>query len=109
MIHVIEPAGIPTETKNKPRPAKRNPKFASQLRSLVPPEAAGRFDVEDVVIENADAAEAIAQEAERFRADAICLGSHERSGLAKTFLGSVSQGVMAKSKRPVLIVRADKE
>lgn len=108
LIHVIEPAGI-AKMKNKPRPAKRNPKLASQLHALVPADARGRVDIEEDIIENADAAEAIAQEAERFRADAICLGSHGRTGLAKTFLGSVAQGVMAKTTRPVLIVRADKE
>jgi nucleotide-binding universal stress UspA family protein len=107
MIHVIEPAGIPTDAKNKPRPAKRNPKLLSQLRSLVPADASERFDIQEEIIESADAAQAIAQEAERFRADAICIGSHGRSGLAKAFLGSVAQGVMAKSKRPILIVRAD--
>jgi nucleotide-binding universal stress UspA family protein len=107
LIHVIEPAGVPTEAKNKPRPAKRNPKLLAQLRSLVPADAPERFDIQEEIIESADAAQAIAQEAERFRADAICIGSHGRSGLAKAFLGSVAQGVMAKSKRPVLIVRAD--
>ena len=56
-----------------------------------------------------DPAEAIAQEAERFRADAICLASHGRTGLGKAFLGSVTEGVMTRSRRPVLIVRADQE
>lgn len=109
LIHVIEPASVAAKTKNKPRPAKGNPKLASQLHALVPADARERVDIEEEIIENADAAEAIAQEAERFRADAICLGSHGRTGLAKTFLGSVAQGVMAKTTRPVLIVRADKE
>ena len=107
LIHVIEPASAPTDAKNKPRPVKRNPKLLAQLRSLVPANAPESFDIQEEIIESADAAQAIAQEAERFRADAICIGSHGRSGLAKAFLGSVAQGVMAKSKRPVLIVRAD--
>lgn len=109
LIHVIEPAAISTKTKNKPRPAKGNPKLASQLHALVSADARERVDIEEEIIENADAAEAIAQEAEQFRADAICLGSHGRTGLAKTFLGSVAQGVMTKTTRPVLIVRADRE
>ena len=109
LIHVIEPAGVSAKTKNKPRPAKGNPKLSSQLHALVPADARERFDIEEEIIENADAAEAIAQEAERFRADAICLGSHGRTGLAKTFLGSVAQGVMSQTKRPVLIVRGDEE
>lgn len=107
LIHVIEPAA--NVAKTKPRPVKGNPKLASRLRALVPDDAPERFDLELEVIEGANAAEAIAQEAERFRADAICLGSHGRTGLAKTFLGSVAQGVMAKTTRPVLIVRADEK
>jgi nucleotide-binding universal stress UspA family protein len=107
LIHVIEPSGAADKT--KPRPGKGNPKLLAQLRSIVPADAAERVDIEQEIIESADAAEAISQEAERFGADTVCLGSHGRSGLAKTFLGSVAQGVMAKSKRPVLIVRPDEE
>jgi nucleotide-binding universal stress UspA family protein len=107
LIHVVEPANGASSARNKPRPAKRNPKFASKLRALVPGGAAERFGIEEEIIENADAAEAIAQEAERFGADAICLGSHGRTGWAKTFLGSVAQGVMAKTTRPVLVVREE--
>lgn len=109
LIHVVEPANGASSARNKPRPAKRNPKFASKLRALVPGDASERFAIEEAVIEAADAAEAIAQEAERFGADAICLGSHGRTGLARTFLGSVAQGVMTQTKRPVLIVRGDEE
>jgi nucleotide-binding universal stress UspA family protein len=108
LIHVIEPSGALAANKTKQRPGKGNPKLLAQLRSLAPADAAERFDIEEEIIESADAAEAIAQEAERFRADAICIGSHGRSGLAKTFLGSVAQGVMAHSKRPVLVVREER-
>jgi nucleotide-binding universal stress UspA family protein len=77
------------------------------LRSLVPADARNRFRIEPEIVENADAAEAIRQAAERFNADVICLGSHGRSGLAKTLLGSVAHAVMAGSRRPVLIVREE--
>jgi nucleotide-binding universal stress UspA family protein len=105
LIHIIEPAEKGAKT--KPRPAKSNPKFASRLRALLPEDAAERFDLELEVIESGEVAEAIAQETERFRADAICLGSHGRTELAKTFAGSVAQGVLAKTTRPILIVRAE--
>ncbi len=108
LMHVIGPAGAPsTRDKNKPHPGKGNPKLLAQLRSLVPPNADERIDVNVEIIENGDAAEAIAQEAERFDADVICVGSHGRSGLAKTFLGSVAQAVMTNTKRPVLVVREE--
>ena len=103
-VHVLEPS---RSAGNQPRPDRDNPKLRVQLRALVLPEAADRFEIETEIVENGDAAEAIRQAAERFNADAICLGSHRRSGLAKTFLGSVAQGVTADSRRPVLIVREE--
>src|SRR5688572_1194749 len=105
LIHVVEPADRPASAGHHARPAKENPKFASQLRALVPADVAKHVDIQEEIVENANAAEAIAQGGERFGADAICLGSHGRTGLAKTFLGSVAQGVMSQTKRPVLVVR----
>ena len=57
------------------------------------------------VIEESDIAKAIRQEAERFGAHLVCIGSHGRSGLAKAVLGSVAQSLMAQSPRPVLVIR----
>ena len=105
LIHVIDAPGA-TVGKNKPRRANENPKLQGQLRSLLPTDAQERVDVETEIVENNNTAEAIAQAAERFDADAICLGSHGRSGLAETLLGSVAQAVVQSSKRPVLIVRS---
>ena len=103
IIHVMEPASA--TPKNQPRPDKDNPKLRMQLRALVPPDAHNRFRIEPEIVESRDAAVAIRQAAERFNADMICIGSHGRSGLAKTLLGSVAQAVMAASSRPVLVVR----
>ena len=105
LVHVIDAPGA-TVGQNKPRPAKENPKLQGQLRSLLPTDIEERFDVESEIIASDKAAEAIAQAAERFDADAICLGSHGRSGLTETLLGSVAQAVVQRSKRPVLIVRS---
>ncbi|MEO5718259.1 MAG: universal stress protein [Chthoniobacterales bacterium] len=103
ILHVMEAA----EGINQPAADKENPKLRMQLRSLVPPEARDRFRIEPEIVQNGDAAVAIQQAAERFNADVICLGSHGRSGLAKTFLGSVAQAVMSGSSRPVLVVREE--
>jgi nucleotide-binding universal stress UspA family protein len=105
LIHVIDAPGA-TVGKNKPRRAKENPKLQGQLRSLLPTDAQEHFDIETEIVESNNTAEAIAQAAERFDADAICVGSHGRSGLAETLLGSVAQAVVQSSKRPVLIVRS---
>ncbi len=103
ILHVMEPASA--KEKNQARPGAVNSKLRMQLRSLVPPEAHNRFRIEPEIVESGEPAVAIRQEAERFNADVICLGSHGRSGLAKTLLGSVAQAVMASSARPVLVVR----
>lgn len=50
------------------------------------------------------AAAAICDAAEKFGADVICVGSHERSRGDAGMLGSVAHGVMARSPRPVLVV-----
>ena len=77
-----------------------------KLRALIPRQAEAlgiRTEVE--VVQDIAAAKAICQTAERFGADIICMGTHGRSGLSATILGSVTKEVMAKSKRPLLVLR----
>ena len=45
--------------------------------------------------------------ADELDASAIVLGSRGRSPMAATVLGSVSTGVLHRTRRPVLVVRAD--
>ncbi len=52
-----------------------------------------------------DPAEKIAEEATRFSADLIVMGSRGRTALAGLFLGSVTNGVLKSTKIPVLILR----
>ncbi|MBM3676699.1 MAG: universal stress protein [Actinobacteria bacterium] len=52
------------------------------------------------------AAETIAGHAGRLDADVIVVGSRGRSGLGVAVLGSVAQGVVHNSRRPVLVVPA---
>lgn len=82
-------------------------RFENELRALVPPEAA-RLGISShiSVIDGAHAADAIVQAAERLRVDAIVLGAHGRSGVVRALMGSVSQGVVRHSRRPVLVVPA---
>jgi nucleotide-binding universal stress UspA family protein len=53
--------------------------------------------------------EAILEQADRFEADLIVLGSHGHSALFDLLAGSVTQGVLRKSPVPVLVVPARKE
>lgn len=49
-------------------------------------------------------AEAIAEEADRWRADLVIVGTHGRSGVQRLLLGSVAEGVARLSAAPVLLV-----
>jgi len=77
----------------------------TRLRALVPDEAlANGIKTEVEVIDDRETAHAIGAEAERFNADVVCIGSHTRPGLTAKMLGSVSLGVLQRSRRPVLVV-----
>jgi nucleotide-binding universal stress UspA family protein len=101
LLHVLEPSRL-----SEKRSIEVVAETEERLRAQVPADAAARgIQTEVAVIEAHDVAKAIWQEAERFGAHLVCIGSHGRSGLAKAVLGSVAQSVMAQSQRPVLIVR----
>lgn len=100
IIHVIQPETVATAASRREKA-----RIGAQLRSLVPTETQSRIAVEAEAIESADIVGAVTEEAERLGADVICLGSHGRTGLAKTLLGSVAHGVMSRSARPILVVR----
>jgi nucleotide-binding universal stress UspA family protein len=56
------------------------------------------------VVEVGDAAPAICRVAERLGVDVIVVGSHGRTGLARIFLGSVSEHVVRHAPCPVLVI-----
>ncbi len=77
-----------------------------KLKELVPVDAASRgIRTEVEVIEQRDAAQGICQAAERFGADAICLATHGRTGLASAVAGSVATSLLGKANRPLYLVR----
>lgn len=49
---------------------------------------------------------AILATAEKFACDLIVMGTHGRSGVARLFLGSTTEGVLRQSTAPVLTIRA---
>lgn len=67
--------------------------------------SAGKASVEIEIITGDNPARRIAGEGERFDADVICIGSRGRYFLAKLFFGSVSQEVLLRSDRPVLLAQ----
>ena len=77
----------------------------AKLRALVPPDAAAHgIGTLVKVVESRDVAEAICQAAERLGVDAICVGTHGRSGLSKAVLGSVAKAVLTHTRRPLFVV-----
>ncbi|HYJ99708.1 MAG TPA: universal stress protein [Burkholderiaceae bacterium] len=58
-----------------------------------------------VVHVHAHAAEAIASLADELQPDLIVMGTHGHSALGNVVLGSVANGVLARCKVPVLLIR----
>lgn len=108
LVHVIRPTGgfkPRTESANAPN-AKRKQELAARLESLIPDDALSRGIRSKVeVVEHEHPAVAIDQAAERCGADLICIGSRGRSGIRKKLLGSVTEALMRRSSRPLLLVR----
>jgi len=108
LLHVISPGtGFRSETKaENERRTRRKQELVRRLEALVPDAARVRSIQSQVeVAEHQQPAVAIAQAAERIGADLICLGSSGRSALKKQLLGSVTEAVLRRSKRPVLVIR----
>jgi nucleotide-binding universal stress UspA family protein len=64
-------------------------------------------DVKHVtVVRNDLPVPAIVQTADEFDADLIAMGTHGRGAVARLLFGSVAEGVLRHTKRPVLTVRA---
>ncbi|MBI3270613.1 MAG: universal stress protein [Planctomycetes bacterium] len=90
--------------------AQRASDISARLQTLVPPESKVRGIATRLeIVEGTDVTETICQVAERLGVDAICMGSHGRSGVSRLILGSVAQGVMTKSTRPLLVIRPPRE
>lgn len=108
LLHVISPASSfkPDEASVNGDRAKRKRDLAARMEALVPKAAFTRGVQSRIeIVEHQHPSAAICQAAERCGADLVCIGSQGRSSLKKKLLGSVTESVMRRSKRPVLVVR----
>ena len=106
LVHVIAPAGPFRPDSDDSPSTEQKRALADRLQPLVPHDAERRGIHSRIeVVEHPHPEVAICQAAERFGADLICLGSSGRSGLTKKLLGSVTEGVLRRSPRPVLVIR----
>lgn len=100
VVHVPEGNSTPAqEAELKQRLLATVPKAA---------QAAGRSVQVEVLPGSRDVVMCLVQAAERLRADAIVMGTHGRSGLKRAVLGSVTQELLLRTDRPVLVVRPPK-
>ena len=108
LLHVAPPVGgFQADAKGaSEQQTKRNQDLTVRLQALVPEGAHERgIQSRAEVVGHFYPATAICQAAERANADLICLGSRGLSGLKKKLLGSVTELVMKRSRRPVLVIR----
>jgi nucleotide-binding universal stress UspA family protein len=107
LVHVMPPApGFKPRSESAAVWARCREELAVRLRKLVP-EAVTRRGLRSriEIAEHEHAAVAICQAAERWGADLICMGSRGRSRLKRKLLGSVTEAVMRRCLRPVVIFR----
>jgi len=117
LLHVTkDPGHRPTDAHDifspnaSPKLAAAHDEAEQHLLALVPNNAFNEGKATRLhVVESNHAAEAICQAAERLGVDLICVGTHGRTGLAKTVLGSVAQAMLALTHRPVLLARKPPE
>ncbi|WP_164012308.1 universal stress protein [Pyxidicoccus trucidator] len=80
----------------------------TRLLALVPKAAESggrRVQVEVLAQGGKDVVTTLVQASERLGVDAIVMGTHGRSGLKRAVLGSVTQALLLRTDRPVLVVR----
>lgn len=79
--------------------------LSAGLEALIPESARERgVETWREVVEHHEPAAGICRAAERFNADLVCMESRGGSRFKESILGSVSQEVMRRSNRPVLVV-----
>jgi nucleotide-binding universal stress UspA family protein len=118
LLHVVEVSEQPNPLYAHYRPgrtptpderAAQEAELRERLRALVPGGArAKNVSTEIELAESTEVAECIAEAAERLHVDAICIATHGRSGLGRALFGSVAKAVLRSSRRPILIVPAQR-
>lgn len=110
LVHVVPPHAAAPEPSLPGGPGREIALFTGRLRALLPEGAEARGVATHVeVVTHRDPAAGILLAAERAGADVICIGTHGGTGRFDTLLGSVSQQVVARSPRPVLVVPSPRE
>ena len=99
LVHVVD-AGPFVHRAQRARDAE----LLTRLGEHIPPEAQTKRIRTQTHVLFGRAADELVRYVERTGADAICVGTHGRSGLGTVLLGSVSREVIARSRCPVIVV-----
>jgi len=108
ILHNAEPGPDALEFKADPRAARESlaKKFHSEHRQIQ--KIAKRLRKEGLkataLLVHGSTVETILNEASKLNVDMIVVGSHGRSAMYHLLMGSVSEGVLQKSRCPILVV-----
>jgi nucleotide-binding universal stress UspA family protein len=80
-------------------------KARSALERVAALAKTARVACETALVEDADAAAAIIEQARARRSDLIVMASSGRTGIERIFMGSVTSAVLARTNRHVLVCR----
>jgi nucleotide-binding universal stress UspA family protein len=115
LLHVVERDDVPNPLYAHYSPGhvptteqrlRQEAELRDRLLALAPASAGERgVRTSAHVVEADDVAALVCAAAGQVDADAICLGTHGRGGLARALLGSVAERVLADTERLVLLVR----
>lgn len=101
VVHLVHAIVDPEDLKDDP---------GGKLRAYIPPSAAARgIETKVEVLTVLDVALGICRAAERLGVDALCMGTHGRSGLSRWVVGSVAQEVLRRTRRPVFLVPPERD
>ncbi len=108
LLHVAEPPpeflgddfGPPVERELRAEMMKKQHRQLDELAESLSKEG---FNVKPIIVQGSTV-ETILEQAKKGKADIIILGSHGKGPLATIVMGSVTEGVIRKSKIPVLII-----
>jgi nucleotide-binding universal stress UspA family protein len=110
LIHVLDfTAPIPRDVENPEDWRGCAERDARCYLSQVGAQLAGEERVVDIAIREGGQVGSILTEAHDWQADLILMSTHGRSGINRTWLGSVADAVVREAHLPVLLVRAQEE
>ena len=108
LLHVLPPTGgfaFRGEAATH-RSAEIRNKISADLHALAIPDGKQKVRKRVEVVEHQHPSMAIAQAAERYGADLICVGVRKRAKLKKVLFGSTTKSLMKRSSRPVMIAQS---